>query len=106
MILVYLGLFAEAIVLARWGWQITFWDVVIAAAMITGSALDGLWPLTAPWVAIGVLVALKWWNGPRGRRRRKAVRSLGAKSRARLAAVVRRARESALPRERLIPSPG
>jgi len=57
-------------------------------------------------VAIGVLTAAnetrRWWR----RRRKRAPRSYGAKSRALLAAITRTMRERSRPRPVLRPSPG
>jgi hypothetical protein len=51
--------------------------------------------------AIGAWI---WWRSGRGKRR-KALRELGAKSKARLAALVRKAREAGVPRPALRPVP-
>ena len=69
-------------------------------------ALDGQWPL-APFFGFMAAGNLAIWLGRRhSRRRRRTLRELGAKSRARLAALVRRAREAAKPRPVLRPQPG
>ena len=58
-------------------------------------------------VVFGIIWGLIWWSEWRKRKRRDpAARSLGAKSRARVAALVERAREAAKPRRVLRPVPG
>ena len=60
--------------------------------------LAGFFGACAAWLA------WLWWR--KRKRRDPAARSLGAKSRARLAALVRKAREAAKPRRVLRPIPG
>lgn len=80
------------------------WALVAAiAGVIAGLAGD---QRDAAGNAASVLLAIAWWLWSRRRRLRRALRSLGAKSRARLAAVVRRAREALRPRPVLRPLPG
>lgn len=54
-------------------------------------------------VQVGIALAIWWW---RKRRRDRAPKLAGAKSRALLAAIVRKAREAAKPRPVLRPVPG
>ena len=69
-----------------------------------------IWQITGhPLVAVGagvsvVVAAAVWWY--RRKRRDPAARQFGAKSRARLAALVEKAREAAQPRRVLKPVPG
>jgi hypothetical protein len=88
-----------------WGWR----DF---ACEWFGQALFGVlfWllvslPLFAAGAGISAVIAaiVLWWSRP-GRRR--APRELGAKSRARLAALAHRAREALRPRRVLQPQPG
>ena len=60
--------------------------------------------LAGVFAVIGAWLAWNWWR--KRKRRDPAARSLGAKSKARLAALVARARESAKPRRVLRPVPG
>ena len=76
----------------------------------------GFWVMASEWwpgrdhpaAAVGaaqlVLGAVLWWRSRR--RRRRAPRAYGAKSRALVAALVRKAREAARPRRVLRPAPG
>lgn len=52
------------------------------------SAWSGMWAAYFTW---------RWWNGPRNRRHRKALRELGAKARARIEAMVRQITPSPIP---------
>lgn len=68
------------------------------AGGVTGAASDlatGAWLLLAGNVVIAVAAAWMLW---RGRRRKRAPRAYGAKSRTRVAALARKAREAARPR--------
>lgn len=86
---------------------VKFWEhwffgglgVIIGAASV----------VDVPELAVGVvstiLGAVMWWWLSR-RKRRRSAKLIGAKSRARLAAVVARMREAAKPRQALRPVPG
>jgi hypothetical protein len=68
--------------------------------------------LRASWLPLvfhGALTALNtwyWWRDRGRRNRKRALEALGAKSLARLAALVRKQREAARPRPVLRPAPG
>jgi hypothetical protein len=110
---------------------LTVVNIVAAVSYLGASALAGLTgrdhrPILAAWAGatallfvIGLVVPDHSWTGFdlgaaaiaawllwRRRKRKRALRELGAKSRARLAALVRKARESAKPRPVLRPVPG
>ncbi|HXJ24450.1 MAG TPA: hypothetical protein VNH17_02060 [Streptosporangiaceae bacterium] len=69
-----------------------------------GFASGGGWPWMAADLANAGLAAVLWWLSRR--RRKRAPRAYGAKSRALVEALVRRAREAARPRPVLRPVPG
>lgn len=69
------------------GLWLDFVDAVLAASP-TRAALAGLFAAWFTW---------RWWNGRRGGRGRKALRELGAKSRARIEALVERMKPSPIP---------
>jgi membrane protein implicated in regulation of membrane protease activity len=77
-------------------------DVLLAAVL----AAEGLWWLAA-WMAVcavaSALMCRDYWNR---RKRKRATALAGAKSRARIAALVARARQAARPRRVLRPVPG
>jgi hypothetical protein len=66
------------------------------ALLCAASATARLWPLLGVNLAMAAWLAWLLWRGRR--RGKRAPRAYGAKSRARLAALVRRAREAARPR--------
>jgi hypothetical protein len=68
------------------------------------SVLLGAWPLAVVNGLGALLAAWEWWK--RRRRKDRAPRAYGEKSRALVAALVRRAREAARPRPVLRPIPG
>ena len=68
--------------------------------------VSGPFWLAVPSALFAAAVALEWWRDRRRRRRKRAPRAYGAKSRALLAALVRRAREATKPRPVLRPAPG
>jgi len=82
-----------------WPWlNAAVWDVVI-------DVIDAQWLCAAVSVAsAGIALAIWWWRKRKDRKR--ALKAYGAKSRARLVALVRKARESARPRPVLRPVPG
>lgn len=102
---------------AYWGWRWIFtrdeeaMHRVDGAGAISGSllavffALAGLTPLAALMALFAIWCAWDWWR-KRKRRKRTSPKALGAKSRALVAALVRRAREAARPRPVLRPLPG
>jgi len=90
---------------ARWGWRLTFCDVVSLVLLTAGDIMLHAWAWAAFAAGLAVMAAWLWWRGGRGKRRR-AARELGAKSRALVAGLVARAREGARPRRRPIPVPG
>ena len=76
---------------------------VLAAVynMLEGEPLvAGLFAVSAVWLA------WEWWRKRKRKRRDPAARTLGAKSKARLAALVAKARGAARPRPVLRPVPG
>jgi hypothetical protein len=90
--------------LARCGWPLTVVSVTGDALVTLGWAVQGDWISTGLMAVITVLALFGWWWR---RRRRKAVpRELGAKSRARIAALVASLREGLRPRPVLKPQPG
>jgi membrane protein implicated in regulation of membrane protease activity len=79
------------------GWAIA---CVVTAAI---SAARHEWALAA-WMAVCAVLNAIWWDQSRKRRKRKRAAALaGAKSRARIAKLVRRTRESMQPRP--VPQP-
>ena len=97
-------LLACAIAAFLCGWR-QAGDVLLAAgSLIAGvaDAADGDWPGSAFSFAIVALLGWDWWR----RNRKRSPRSYGAKARALLAALVRKAREAAKPRPVLRPAPG
>ena len=100
---------ASSVSLKLAGWRWFSWPAVFCGW--TGSAVYGtcylathgqwLWALAAG--ANAGLAIFLWWR--RGRRRKRAPRAYGAKSRALVAALARKAREAAIPRPVLRPVP-
>jgi type VI protein secretion system component VasK len=75
-----------------------------SAWQIGSSAWFRQWDMLAGSAASLLLCAAVWWWNRR--RRKRAPRAYGAKSRARVAALARKAREAAKPRLALRPVPG
>ncbi len=102
--LIYAGFAVFVIGTIRHRLRLTLADVTANAMIATGWALipSRAWAVFAG--AVTVLTALYWWRSGSGRRRRRALRELGAKSRARIAAMVTRMRERP-PRPALRPVP-
>jgi hypothetical protein len=88
----------------RYGWRLTIADFFADALLSAGEFLWRLWPWGALLAAGAVIVAWRLWR--RRKRRGRAPRSYGAKSRALLATLARKAREAAKPRPALQPVPG
>jgi len=86
----------------RPGLQLNLAGGVLLAA---GAAVGRAWPLLAADIVLIIVIA---WLLRHTRRRKRALRAYGAKSRARVAALVRKAREAARPRpaRRLAPQGG
>jgi hypothetical protein len=82
-----------------------FWVswVVTGLTEIVIAAIYRQWLVMAAALAGTAIAAILWWLSRR--RRKRAPRAYGAKSRALLAALVRRAREAAVPRPVLRPVP-
>jgi hypothetical protein len=80
-----------------WGNALAFAANVLAA-VLTGFPAGMINALAAVWV-------LLWWK-PWDRRKRKKLAQLGAKARARVAAMVAKVREAGQPRQVLRPVPG
>lgn len=74
--------------------------VAVAMAALHAYPLAGFFALAA------ALFAWAWWRKRKRKRRKRSPKALGAKSRALIAALVRRAREAARPRPVLRPQPG
>ena len=87
----------------RYGWRLTLTDVIGDVMVSAGNFLQRSWFFTVFFGAAAIIIALTLW---RRRKRKRALRQLGAKSRAAIAALVRRAREAAAPRPVLRPVPG
>lgn len=85
-------------------WLLPGW--MTSAACVTVANLAGGYWLAAASGGLSFMVALAIWWWRRRKDRRRALRELGYKARALLAAVVRRAREAAQPRPVLRPVPG
>jgi hypothetical protein len=70
-------------------------SALTAAAVVTDTVLSVLWALrgdtvlSALWAVAAVIWAWLWWQNRGRRRKRKALRALGHKIRARLAAMAR-----------------
>lgn len=77
---------------------------IVDAILAVYFTLQGQRFLAGLFAALAVWLAWEWWR--KRKRRDPAARSLGAKSRARLAALVAKVRESAKPRRVLRPVPG
>jgi membrane protein implicated in regulation of membrane protease activity len=88
------------------------WPARVNYALWLGTCIGGViaafttvnWLALAVNVASGVVAAVLWWR--RGHRRDRAPRAYGAKSRARVAALVAKAREAGCPCRVLRPVPG
>lgn len=74
----------------RYGWELSFADVASLTLVTAGNAVLHLWVLMAVSGFILAWVVLVWW---RRRKRRRAPRTIGAKARARIAAMTDRMRE-------------
>lgn len=83
---------------ALWAAGFSLW---CATALMAGSP-----GLAVFYGVLAALSALAWWHDRRRRGRKRALRSLGAKSAALIAELCRKARESARPRQMLRPVPG
>jgi hypothetical protein len=79
-----------------WGWA--------AGGGAVGYAISGAWNWAGLDAANALLAVILWWLSRR--KRKRALRTLGAKSRALVAALARKAREAAKPRPVLRPVPG
>lgn len=80
------------------------WLAASAGGIIVGSIERDVYWGSGSAVSCVICVAAWWWRKRRGRKR--APRAYGAKSRALLAALVRKAREAGKPRPSLRPVPG
>jgi hypothetical protein len=68
------------------------WDMataIVYTVLIPLTVLTGDWPGTGVAAFLALIWWLTWWLGRRGRRRKRSLRGLGFKARARLAAVLR-----------------
>lgn len=90
--------------LLHWKWYGFRWEWMATAVVqvVLFSAIQQ-WSIVIGCVISALIAAALWWWRRKGKR---AVQLLGAKSRARRDALVRRARELARPRPVLSPAPG
>jgi hypothetical protein len=88
----------------EYGWALC---ALLDGCLAAGCVLQSQWPLAA-WFTLGAAACAWSWrkHHRRHRRKRKIAAMLGAKSRALRDAIVRRAREAAVPRRVLSPVPG
>jgi hypothetical protein len=86
-------------------WWYGSW-AVICGALFGYDIAAGYWGWVPVMAASALINAWNCWRHWNRRKRRRAPRALGAKSRARIAALVRKARETARPRRVLRPVPG
>jgi hypothetical protein len=77
--------------------------IIGTLAEVVAYSIAQVWPWALSAAGSGLLAALLWWLSRR--RRKRAPRSHGAKSRALIAALVRKARETARPRGVRAPVP-
>jgi hypothetical protein len=85
-----------------------WWFGVWAVASVVISAISAAerdWGWAAFLAAAAVINAWSWWDCRRRKRRKRAPRAYGAKSRALIAAIVAKARAAAKPRPVLRPIP-
>ncbi len=76
----------------RYGMRITLADVVADVLTTAGFVLIPILPMAAFGVAVTVIIAWGWWHDDR-RKRRGRLAAIGAKSKARIAAMTARMRE-------------
>jgi hypothetical protein len=88
----------------RYGLRLTAADLIGDVLMAAGSFLYHVWTMGGVFVAAAVVVAWKLWRHRKDRDR--VPRAYGAKSRALLATLARRAREASKPRPAFRPVPG
>jgi hypothetical protein len=74
------------------GWRINLGDLIGNTMLVIGLVIGGSLVIAAILAALTVWLAWFWWHDDDRRNRRRAIRELGAKSKARLAAIVKRAR--------------
>ena len=86
-------------------WWFGSWTVADVALAALNAAL-GSWGWSAVMAGLAAVNGLLWWQHWNRRRRKHAPRAYGAKSRALIATLVRKAREAAKPRRVLRPVPG
>ena len=91
-----------AVIGHRRGWRGDALAIAGDLLMGTGDVLARNWVFAGVFFALAAFVALNRWR----RKRRRSPRSLGAKARSLLAAVVARMRQSLKPRRVLRPVPG
>ena len=99
--------FVRDLIAVRNGWP--RWDaraasVVGLTLLAVATALRGEWALCAASAALAIFEAAQWWK--RRRRKRRTLAALGAKGKARIAAMVTALRERARPRPVLRPQRG
>ncbi len=85
-----------------WFGSLTVFDTAMAALAL----VEARWALAAVFTACALAAAYEWRKHWRNRKRKRAAALAGAKSRARIAALVARVREAAKPRRVLRPVPG
>jgi integral membrane sensor domain MASE1 len=90
--------------IVRYGWPLTLASVAGDALVALGWAVQGDWIPTAVMTVVTIIALAGWWW--LRKRRKRAPRELGAKSRARIAALVATLRENLRPRPVLRPQPG
>ncbi len=89
--LIYTGAAVFIIGTIRHRWRLTLADTAANALIAAGWALVPDWFLAAFAGIVTVVCLWTWWR--RNKERRRALRELGARSRARIAAMVTRMRE-------------
>ena len=93
----------RSVLFACWWYGLwTVFDTVISAL----SAAVREWGWCALLAGFAVFNGVQWWKYWNRRKRKRAAALAGAKSRARVAALVRKAREAGTPRRVLRPVPG
>lgn len=90
--------------LVWYGWPVTIASLIGDALMTLGWAVQGYWASAAIMTVAGILALMGWWQ--RRKRRKRAPRAFGYKSRALIAAIVATLRERSQPRPVLRPQPG
>ena len=89
-VLIYAGVAVFLIGTIRYGMRLTLADVAADALIAAGWTLVPLLPMAVIFAVLTVITAWLWW---RRRKRKGRLAAMGAKSRARIAAMTARMRE-------------